>query len=291
MGIAVVDIYGKILDVRTLKQPTDMKIIDIISSHGKPIIIATDVSKVPSKVQKIASSLGVNVFSPATNIKEVEKEEVRKIFNVKSDHERDALSAALYAYKHMKPKIDSILKKLKSSEFHEYILERVLSGEQLVRTIISSFNEPVKHQNRKERKKQSETERKLIERIKQLEKTIEKLKNYEKLYEECKRRKHSPDPVYLDIKLKSEVERYKELVKDLSEEVDSLKKELEKYRSIIKTIERHLKEGKKLVYGENVKGTYITERIAVVEDVDNVLSFLEELHKYRKERMKDVLDI
>jgi len=80
---AVLDLHGNILDVKSSKKLDASTITKEAFKHGKPIIVGTDVKKVPSFVEKIASSLGAKIFKPEINlqgnhknklVKKVEKE-------------------------------------------------------------------------------------------------------------------------------------------------------------------------------------------------------------------------
>ena len=113
-GYAVLDINGNILEVRSSKKFDINKITKEAFKFGKPIIIGTDVKKVPGFVEKIASSLGAKVISPKENITSQHKNKLvnkflkKKGFEIKNKHENDALISAILAYKSIKPLLKKI---------------------------------------------------------------------------------------------------------------------------------------------------------------------------------------
>src|SRR3989344_1883100 len=111
---AVLDINGDILEVKSSKKFNENIITKEVFKFGKPVLIGTDVKKVPGFVEKIASSLGARVFKPEINlqgrhkIKLVKKFLKKKDFEIKNKHENDALISAVLAYKSVKPLLKKI---------------------------------------------------------------------------------------------------------------------------------------------------------------------------------------
>lgn len=72
---------------------------------GKPVVVASDKAKTPSTVDKIASSLGANIFEPEEDLSSQKKEELGVGDNA---HEKDASASALNAYNHLQREIRKI---------------------------------------------------------------------------------------------------------------------------------------------------------------------------------------
>ena len=88
-----------------LKSGKDMGVDDIVAfirKSGLPAIVATDVTPPPKAVSKIAISLGANIYAPSNSLSIEEKIQLTKTHNPANPHERDALAAALNAYRKMK---------------------------------------------------------------------------------------------------------------------------------------------------------------------------------------------
>ncbi|WP_256202464.1 DUF460 domain-containing protein [Sulfuracidifex tepidarius] len=75
VGIAILDVHGKLLLLDTKRSIDREEIISIISNYGTPIMVATDVNPVPDTVKKIASALGCKLFVPEREMSAEEKQE------------------------------------------------------------------------------------------------------------------------------------------------------------------------------------------------------------------------
>ena len=145
---AVLDINGNILEVKSSKKFNENIITKEVFKFGKPVLIGTDVKKVPSFVEKIASSLGARVFKPEINlqgkhkIKLVKKFLKKKDFEIKNKHENDALISAVLAYKSIKPLLKKIEDRYKNKEYLvEDIKNLVLKEHINIKTAESLIND------------------------------------------------------------------------------------------------------------------------------------------------------
>ena len=129
-GYAVLDLKGNILEVKSSKKLTIDEIINNVFKFGKPILIGTDVKKIPSFVENVASSFSVKVSKPEFNltgkhkIKLVKKFLKHKDFEINNKHENDALISAILAYKSIKPLLKKIDDKYKKSD-KEFLIEKI----------------------------------------------------------------------------------------------------------------------------------------------------------------------
>ncbi|MHA1582059.1 MAG: DUF460 domain-containing protein [Candidatus Baldrarchaeia archaeon] len=120
-GVAILDMDGNILEVRSGKELTRGEIIRLIAKHGIPIVIATDVTQVPQFVEKLAKSLNSQLFQPPRPLTVVEKRTLVQEYLKKLDmeeisldsHQRDALAAAIKAYQSLKNKLNRIEVRIK----------------------------------------------------------------------------------------------------------------------------------------------------------------------------------
>ncbi|MEK6907137.1 MAG: DUF460 domain-containing protein, partial [Nanoarchaeota archaeon] len=100
---AVLDLHGEILEIKSSKKLDISTITKEAFKFGKPILIGTDVNKVPGFVEKIASSLGAKIFKPEINIQRKHKTKLvkkflkKKGFEINNKHENDALISAILA--------------------------------------------------------------------------------------------------------------------------------------------------------------------------------------------------
>lgn len=151
VGLAILDLNGNLLFLKSFKEISKSEIITTIIEYGKAILIATDVENPPKAVKKLASSLNAKIFSPKNDISVSYKNEIvndylktisdfsfaskiNKDFsdnysknkpNLKSSstnynnysdssvdaHERDSLAATILAYNNYKKKLNQLEKK------------------------------------------------------------------------------------------------------------------------------------------------------------------------------------
>ncbi|MFB6147416.1 MAG: DUF460 domain-containing protein [Candidatus Nanohaloarchaea archaeon] len=99
-AVAAVNLDGELELLESERELPRHEIIKKIIDTGKPVVVACDTEKMPSTVEKIASSLGARKFSPDEDLEKQRKEELGKGDN---SHEKDAAASALHAYnKHLR---------------------------------------------------------------------------------------------------------------------------------------------------------------------------------------------
>jgi predicted RNase H-like nuclease (RuvC/YqgF family) len=94
---SILDLNGNTVETGCAKELSHEGLVKIISSFGKPSIIATDVSPAPDFVLRIASRFHVRVFSPQKSLQVEEKKKIAK--GVQDPHIRDAYAASVKAYR------------------------------------------------------------------------------------------------------------------------------------------------------------------------------------------------
>jgi predicted RNase H-like nuclease (RuvC/YqgF family) len=103
---------GTVKTLRSGKGYTRADIIREIYEKGIPVMVASDVPQVPHFVEKIASTVNATIFTPPKPIPVADKQELAREFSesirVRNAHERDALTAAVYAYRSVQSKIQQI---------------------------------------------------------------------------------------------------------------------------------------------------------------------------------------
>ena len=141
VGIAILDLNGKLIFLNSFKEISKSEIINIIMKYGKAVIIATDVGQIPKAVKKLASSLNSKIHSPKNDIQVFFKNKVvddylnnHNNLNLESSnklnknlntipnednqysinfdaHGRDSLFAAIFAFKNYENKLNQVEKK------------------------------------------------------------------------------------------------------------------------------------------------------------------------------------
>lgn len=119
-GLAAIDLSLNVIFMESSKSLDRVDIIDKIYHHGVPILIATDTNPPPESAKKLAAILGVQLYVPSETLDTEMKSRLmewfkkKKHLNIKinSVHERDALVAALKAYKTYEKKLVELEKKI-----------------------------------------------------------------------------------------------------------------------------------------------------------------------------------
>lgn len=120
-GVAVLSLKGKFLAAESRRNFGRNEIVRYISSLGKPTIIATDRALAPSLVMKVSSSFNSIVFSPEEDLKFREKLEATRGFRIDDSHQRDALAAALFAYKKNEELLGKIERSVEGLNLWRYV--------------------------------------------------------------------------------------------------------------------------------------------------------------------------
>lgn len=111
IGIAALDLDGGLVKLHSSRQMTMADVIELLWSLGKPTIIASDVVPMPFTVEKIRRAFQAVPYTPRQDISVDTKYELAGRFEYSNDHERDALTAALEAFRYWNHKFSIILKR------------------------------------------------------------------------------------------------------------------------------------------------------------------------------------
>jgi len=134
-AFAALDLDGNLLHLQSSRQMTMSDVIEALYKVGKPLIIASDVQEMPFTVEKIRRSFSAIAFSPKQDTSVETKVELTGPFEYQNDHERDALSAALDAYRHYRHKFQSLLKRIPPGHDLDEVRARVIRGQSLEHVI------------------------------------------------------------------------------------------------------------------------------------------------------------
>ncbi|MBD3398124.1 DUF460 domain-containing protein [Candidatus Micrarchaeota archaeon] len=122
---AALDMHGELVEAGCEKELSHEDLVRIISSLGKPSMIATDVSPAPDFVMRIASRFHVRLFVPERSLQVEEKKKIGS--DIQNPHIRDAYAAAVKAYRNH----ESTLTRIEKSDtvlYKDLIKHLVLQG-------------------------------------------------------------------------------------------------------------------------------------------------------------------
>lgn len=130
-GIAALDLDGNLALLTSSRQMTMSDIVEELYRTGKPLIIASDVQQMPYSVEKIRRAFNAIPYTPKQSLPVETKYDLTAGFSYTNDHERDALSAALDAYRSLQNKFRNIAKRVQPGFDLDEVRARVLRGQSL----------------------------------------------------------------------------------------------------------------------------------------------------------------
>ncbi|AGK61525.1 hypothetical protein Asulf_01548 [Archaeoglobus sulfaticallidus PM70-1] len=270
VGVAVLDLDGKVLGVRSKKGWSFSEVIEYILSFGKPVIVATDKSNAPEYVSKVRSAFNAIIYTPRDDMSVERKIQLTRGYKVFNDHERDALSSAIEAFNSYKNKLMNIEKRMPAGYDLDAVKAGVIKGIPL-KTILG--------EERREEKKEKKTVPSKVDR--------EEIKRKDRLIEE----------------LYEENRILKEEIKELRREIESLKQRIvsisrEEHERIrrdnyIKTLEAENKRLRMELSEKNSKIDELESKLAVIKRMRYLELFegwkwVKVLKKFTKEEIERV---
>ena len=240
-AVAILDLNGNLLGVKSQKNWKLHNVIEYILSFGKPIVIATDKSTPPDYVLKIKAAFNAILYAPKDDLSVEKKKNLASYYKFVNDHERDAIAAAKDAFNSYKNKLMSVEKRIPAGFDSDKIKAEILKGVPL-KDLLKEEKEVV----RKEKVVHEEVSYEDVERK---EKLIKELEEENKILK---------DKIS---ELKKEVERLKSKIVSLS------RKEHEKVRkdNYIRSLEVEIVELKKILKEKDKMIEELNNRIEVLK--------------------------
>ncbi len=248
-ALAFLDVNGEVIDVESGKNYGKRKLIKKISEKGNPMIIGTDKSSLPSTMKEVVTKFKCKVVTPEEDLTKEKKnqftEEHRELLD--NDHEKDALAAAIHAYKSNR----KTLRKIKEKEGKRY--------EEVVRKKFLGIKE-----RKKEKKKAEEHEKtskkNQVNTQKYEERTLSLQEKIKELKEEIQERKRKSKEQKTEISTLKEERGITEREAYLQSRINKLKREKEEIEDKLKTfIEAHDSGQVKKMKEKQMKRTKYTE--------------------------------
>ena len=233
-AVAAVNLKGEVELLESGKNFPPRQIIQRIIKVGKPVVIASDKGKTPSKVAKISSSLGTKLFEPEEDLSQKRKKELGKGAN---SHELDALASAIHAQKQLHKKIQKIEKLEKDLEKDRTEIAEKIFNEQPVKQ-----KKDEEEENEEELVEETENVSEKDQEKLRLERKIENLEDHvQRLKSELGEKKSENESLKAklsrlrdeerkEVRKEEEVQKRDAKIKQKNQELQDLKQELEDYR-------------------------------------------------------------
>lgn len=256
VGIAILSLDGDLLFSNSFRGMSHDQVVKLISDHGKPVIVATDVYPTPAAVEKIRRSFKAVLGTPGTELRAEEKIAMARPFGYSNDHERDSLAAAINTYRNYKNIFSRVEKKAPRFADLDLIKYHVVNGDSIEEAIekVTAVPVPVKSEAASapvESIDADEHTKRLQELVRQKNGMIHELKEY---VQELKEANAGKDRRIAEVegrisKLKQaeslELRKQKEIqIRDT--EISRLKTELKKSQKAIQDSRQHIKKLKQI---------------------------------------------
>ena len=111
-AVAIIDLGGNLISVKSQKDWNFSDVVEFIKSHGKPVLIATDKKNPPEFVNKVKAAFNAVLYAPREDLSLDKKRDLTSKYDFLNDHERDALASAIDALKNYESKFRNIEKRL-----------------------------------------------------------------------------------------------------------------------------------------------------------------------------------
>jgi len=279
-GIAALNLQGELVDLVSSRAMSPSDVIEWLAERGKTLIVATDVYPTPGAVEKVKRSFNAVLYSPGEDIPSEEKIALAKGYGYRNDHERDALSAAVSAYKKYKNKFQKVEKRcpieLDPDEVKALVV-REKSIDQAISELITPPSEeapPVKAEEEEVDADLAALREKIRHQADQIRRLKEYVKDLKKEHSEAERGRRQLEKKVERLKDKSsrEIKRDREIKirdKEITRLRGLLRLERKKNRRLTSRLKRaeRAERLEKEAVGTPVKEIEVFSRDAVLESV------------------------
>ncbi|MDK2892053.1 DUF460 domain-containing protein [Methanohalophilus sp.] len=284
VGIAILSLDGDLLHSGSYRGISFDEIVKLIAEYGNPAVVASDVFPMPDAVERVRRSFSAVAYSPGTEIPADEKIAMARPYNYSNDHERDSLTAALFAYKKYKSLLQRVDRKTPLDVDRTKVKLKVIQGLSIGNAIEQIRAEngvlPAHVSESGEVRKDEAEIRNLVEKLKRKIAEVEELQEYirelkaENESKESKIRylenkiKKMRETNYAQLRKEKEIRIRNEHISRLKKEVRNLKKNLSKCRQHVKRL-RQIKKMESTGEGIPVKviSSFTAESIKHISDL------------------------
>jgi len=140
-AVALVGLDGQVLDVYSSRTVDAAAVTEWIVERGRPVIVAADVTPMPTTVEKLRRSFDAAGWTPESDLPVDEKLHRTREAAYDNDHERDALAAALSAYDAHEDQFERIAGKVPAGQDVGPVVARVVAGEDSVEAALAALSD------------------------------------------------------------------------------------------------------------------------------------------------------
>jgi hypothetical protein len=190
-AIAALDLDGKVVHLSSSRQRPMSEVIKALYRAGKPLVIASDVREMPFSVERIRRAFSAVGYTPREDRSVEEKADMVAGFQYGNIHERDALAAAIDAFRHYRNRLQNALRRVPPGVELDRVRAGIIRGRSLDQVLGSM--RPAKPE-KGETVAEPVVEARKDERVMVLDGTVKRLKGYvAELQDEVKEKEQAVD--------------------------------------------------------------------------------------------------
>ncbi len=151
VGYALIDLKGNIVSICSEKHLDFDSLVSKVVKFGLVLVVGTDKAKVPSFVEKFSAALGARIISPDEDLKSSDKADLTRGLGSGDDHQMDALAAALFSLKRLKPllkKLDDFITNYGKQAISNRLIQLVVSKGMSIRIAAELLEKPDEEESR-----------------------------------------------------------------------------------------------------------------------------------------------
>ncbi|MDD1653526.1 MAG: DUF460 domain-containing protein [Methanomicrobiales archaeon] len=190
-AIAALDLDGKVVHLSSSRQRPMSEVIEALYRTGKPLVIASDVREMPFSVERIRRAFSAVGYTPREDRTVEEKAELVDGYQYGNIHERDALAAAIDAFRYHRNRLQNALRRVPPGVDLDRVRAGIIRGQSLEQVL--GGMKPAKPEP-EEAVAEPVPEARKDERVMVLDGTVKRLKGYvTELQEEVKEKDRALD--------------------------------------------------------------------------------------------------
>jgi len=143
-AIATLDLDGNLLALSSSRQMAMSDVIEAIYRVGKPLVIASDVHEMPFSVEKVRRAFNGIAYSPRQDMSVETKHELTAPFPYQNDHERDALAAAVEAFRSYRNKFQNLIRRVPPGNDLDEVKAGIVRGQSLEQVLSEMKGRPIR---------------------------------------------------------------------------------------------------------------------------------------------------
>lgn len=146
-GLAVIDPDGGLVAWESARDLSGADRNRFVVEHGRPVMVATDVSPAPTAVEQLATTFGTQLYVPDDDLSQEAKKELVSGYDTDGfdSHASDALAAAVNAWNSIRPLINKARDRCGEAGLDEddteTVLYRVITMEESISTAITTVQQ------------------------------------------------------------------------------------------------------------------------------------------------------